>query len=213
MKIKNAIFIKSCTKSRDYPVTGHPEIAFLGRSNAGKSSLINMLVNRKDLVKTGAKPGVTKTINFFLLNDMVSVADLPGYGYAKLPMEMRKTFLPMIREYIGNRTTLKLAFLLMDIRRTPDDFDHDLIRFIIERKVPVALVLTKSDKLTRNQRKRRIEEIRDEFGVNGDSIFPTSSHTGEGKRELLAIIDQFCLTRAASSGPADGEPTAVSSGT
>ena len=191
MKINNPVFIKSATKPREYPAYDYPEFAFLGRSNAGKSSLINMLVNRKDLVKTGARPGVTRLLNFFLIDETFSIADLPGYGYAKLPMEMRKTFLPMIREYISSRKNLKLAFLLMDIRRVPDDFDHDLIKYILDSKVPLALVLTKCDKLSRNQRKKNVAAIQEALGVEMDSIFLTSSKSGEGKREIHALFSEY----------------------
>jgi len=191
MKINNPVFVKSAVKPKDYPSYEYPEFAFLGRSNAGKSSLINMLLNRKDLVKTGAKPGVTRLVNFFLIDETFSIADLPGYGYAKLPMEMRKTFLPMIREYIRSRKNLKVAFLLMDIRRVPDDFDHDLIHFILDSKVQLALVLTKCDKLSRNERRKNIAVIQEALDVDMDSIFLTSSKTGEGKREIHAVFAEY----------------------
>ena len=163
----------------------------MGRSNVGKSSLINMLVNRKNLVKTGAKPGVTRTINFFLINDKISIADLPGYGYAKLPKSLKDSFIPMIQQYITNRNNLKLAFLLIDIRRKPDQFEYDTISFLIDNEIPVAIILTKCDKLSKNARKKNINEIIKILGVDKDAIVLTSSHTGEGKREALKIIDNF----------------------
>ena len=123
MNILNIQFVKSCASASQFPRYQHPEIAFFGRSNVGKSSLINMLMKKKNLVKTGSKPGVTKTVNFFLLNDSISIADLPGFGYAKVPLEIKKAFLPLIKRYIDSRDNLKLAFLLIDIRRTPDRFE------------------------------------------------------------------------------------------
>ena len=110
MKIKNANFVKSCTKVADLPNYPYPEFAFFGRSNVGKSSLINMLMGRKKLVRTGSKPGVTRTINIFVANEKISIVDLPGYGYSKVPHELKKKFLPMIKNYINKRENLKLAF-------------------------------------------------------------------------------------------------------
>ncbi len=191
MKFKEVYFLKSCSKSKDFPMYPHPEFAFMGRSNVGKSSLINMMLGRKGLVKTGSKPGVTKTINFFVADDNTSIVDLPGYGYAKLPAELRKTFLPMIKDYIKNRKNLKLAFLLIDIRRVPDDFEHDIIEYLIDNEVPVAIVLTKCDKLSKNVRKKNTAKILEKLDIESDAVFYTSSQTGEGKRDLLSLIEDF----------------------
>ncbi|MFW5770211.1 MAG: ribosome biogenesis GTP-binding protein YihA/YsxC, partial [Spirochaetota bacterium] len=125
MKINKAEFIKSAVKPEQYPQLPYPEFAFAGRSNVGKSSLINMVTGNSRLVKVGSKPGVTKTINFFSINDTICMADLPGYGYAKVPMELKKQFYPMIKLYFSNRDRLKLVFLLIDIRRVPGDFEKE----------------------------------------------------------------------------------------
>jgi len=191
MKIKQIRFITSATSPRHYPDYSCPEFAFMGRSNVGKSSLINMLTGRKDLVKVGGKPGVTTTINFFLLNEAISLVDLPGFGYARLPKEKRKTFLPMIKEYVVGRLSLKTVFLLIDIRRTPDDFERELIGVITGRSVPVAIVATKSDKISRNLRKRALNDISKALGLEPDYIFTSSAKTGEGKREILSLVREF----------------------
>ncbi len=191
MNIDTAYFLKSCRKAKDFPNYPYPEFAFLGRSNVGKSSLLNMLLGKKGLVKTGSKPGVTRTVNFFVVNDNTSFADLPGYGYAKLPEELRKQFLPMIRSYITGRNNLKLAFLLIDIRRVPDRFEHDLIELLGKNGIPTAVTLTKCDKLSKNQRKKNVKKIISELEIEEDSVFYTSVQTGEGKRELLKLIDEY----------------------
>jgi len=191
MKFKNVYFLKSCTKQSQFPDYHYPEFAFLGRSNVGKSSLINMLMSRKDLVKTGAKPGVTKTINFFVIDDNTSIVDLPGYGYAKLPAELRRSFMPMIKNFIKDRKHLKLAFLLIDIRRIPDEFEHDLISYLIDNEIPVAITLTKCDKLSKNQINKNAEKIRNVLEVEKDAIFFTSSKSTAGKKDLLGLIEDF----------------------
>ncbi len=196
MKIQDVHFLKSCSAPSQFPGYHHPEFAFLGRSNVGKSSLINMLMKKKDLVKTGSKPGVTKTVNFFLLNGAVSIADLPGFGYARVPLEMKKAFLPLIRKYISTRPNLKLAFLLIDIRRTPDDFELEILSLLAQQKVPAAITLTKCDKLSRNQRGQRVRQISETLGISRDSLFLSSAKNGDGRREILRLIDDFSAAAA-----------------
>lgn len=191
MKIKSAAFLKSCTSAEHFPDYSYPEFAFFGRSNVGKSSLLNMLLGKKDLVKTGSRPGVTTMVNFFVVNDNKSFVDLPGFGYAKLPAPMRKKFMPLIKEYVQKRQNLKLAFMLIDIRRTPGDYEEEILAFLTEREIPVAITITKSDKLSGNQRVKRIKEIEASLGVSSESIFLTSAATGEGKKELLRLITEM----------------------
>ena len=191
MKIKSVSFLKSCTNPSHFPGFDFPEFAFFGRSNVGKSSLLNMILGQKDLVKTGSRPGVTQTVNFFLVNDNRSFVDLPGFGYAKLPMSVKKKLLPMINDYIEKRDNLKLAFLLIDIRRVPGDYEKDIIELLAKNKVPVVITLTKCDKLSKNQRQKNISEIVKSLEIERDSIFLTSSETNEGKKELLMLIDEF----------------------
>lgn len=194
MKIKSAEFLKSCTSADQFPDYIYPEFAFFGRSNVGKSSLMNMLLGKKDLVKTGSRPGVTTMVNFFIVNDNKSFVDLPGFGYAKLPAPMRKKFMPLIKEYVQNRSNLRLAFMLIDIRRTPGDYEEEILAFLTQREIPVAITITKADKLSVNQRGKRIKEIEASLGVSRDSIFLTSASTGEGKKELLRLITEMSLS-------------------
>jgi GTP-binding protein len=157
-----------------------------------------MILGQKDLVKTGSRPGVTQTINFFTVNDNRSFVDLPGFGYAKLPLAIKKKLLPMIKEYIEKRENLKLAFLLIDIRRVPGDYEEDIIELLAKNDVPVVITLTKCDKLSKNQRQKNIVEIQKALEIERDSIFITSSETNEGKKELLMLIDEFSHSKKKS---------------
>lgn len=191
MKIASAVFVKSAVKPVDFPGYGHPEIAFIGRSNVGKSSLINMLLGRKDLVKVGGRPGVTTTVNFFLINDAISIADLPGFGYAKLSKETKSGFMPMIRRYLSERKNIALVFLLVDARRVPGDFETDVITLLSELEKPVAVIATKCDKLSKNQLRESLKEISSALDTGIDAIFPSSSKSRQGRNELLSLIREF----------------------
>lgn len=190
MKILDVHFLKSCSTVTQFPRYRHPEIAFFGRSNVGKSSLINMLVKKHGLVKTGSTPGVTKAVNFFLLNDAISLADLPGFGYAKVPHSVRKAFLPLIRSYIEGRRNLRLAFLLIDVRRVPDEAELEILSLLTGRGVPVAVTLTKCDKLSRGQRARSVAAIAGALGIPRDAIFMSSAKSEEGRKELLGLVEE-----------------------
>jgi GTP-binding protein len=191
MKIKTATFVKSAEKPADFPAHTLPEFAFIGRSNTGKSSLINMLLGRKDLVKVGARPGVTTLVNFFLVNDSVSIADLPGFGYAKVPLGVKTKFMPMIRRYLSSRKNLRLVFLLIDARRKPDDFEMDIITLLSELDIPVAIIATKCDKISRNEIKGKINGMARILEIEADSIFLTSSLKRTGRKDLLELIGEF----------------------
>ena len=151
MKIKAARFLVSNSDYKKCPDDGKSEFAFIGRSNVGKSSLINMLTDRKALAKVSGKPGKTQLINHFEINEQWYLVDLPGYGYAKLPANLRKTFMPMIKNYLLKRETLKLVFLLLDVRRKPDQFEKDLIELITSNEIPILITITKADKLSKNK--------------------------------------------------------------
>ncbi len=191
MKIASAVFVKSAVRPPDYPGYDHPEIAFIGRSNVGKSSLINMLLGRKELVKVGGRPGVTTTVNFFLVNDAISIADLPGFGYAKLSKETKSGFMPMIRRYLSGRKNIALVFLLVDARRVPGDFETDVITLLSEMEKPVAVIATKCDKLSKNRLRESLKEISAALGTGIDAIFPSSSKNRQGRNELLSLIKEF----------------------
>ncbi len=191
MKIRDVHFLTSSPRASLFPDHGLPEFAFLGRSNVGKSSLINMLMNRHDLVKTGSRPGVTQAVNFFVLNDAISIADLPGYGYAKVPLEIKKGFLPLIKSYIQKRENLRLVFFLLDIRRTPDDRERELLSLITRQRIPVVLTVTKSDKVPPGRRRDRLRAIAESLDVDAGALFLTSALKGTGRREFLGLIREF----------------------
>ena len=191
MKINNIYFLKSAARAADFPNYSYPEFAFFGRSNVGKSSLINMIVGRKSMVKVGSKPGVTKMINFFMLNEKISLADMPGYGYAKLPANIRKKFLPLMLNYIKSRDNLKLTFLLVDIRRVPEKIERDIINSLSEKEIPTAIIATKCDKLSKSERIKNANKIISELNIDMDSIFFSSSKSGEGKEDILRLIWEY----------------------
>ena len=159
MIVKSADFVTSAVKPSQYPEALYPEAAFAGRSNVGKSSLINTLVNRKRLVKTSATPGRTQLINFFTVNDQVSLVDLPGYGYAKVPASVKRNWGPMIETYLKGRETLRTVVLIMDIRRIPGIEEQNFIDWLeLYHRTPI-LVLTKADKLSKSAQKKQRQVI------------------------------------------------------
>lgn len=191
MKIKTAEFIKSATKNSGYPNYIFPEFAFIGKSNVGKSSLINMITGRKSLVKTGSRPGVTQLINFFLINNNTSIVDLPGYGFAKVPERIRKNFYPMIKEYFSSRENLKAVFVLVDSRRDVTDKEKEIITLLSDNNIPTCIVMTKSDKLSKNQLNKQRFKTAKSLGIEIDWIICSSVLKNTGKKEILEIIDSF----------------------
>jgi GTP-binding protein len=190
MKILSAEFILSAREPAHYPPAVLPEIAFAGRSNVGKSSLINTLLNRKGLARTSNTPGRTQEINFFTVNNRIAFIDLPGYGYAKVPEKIRTHWGPMIETYLSNRQTLRLVVLILDIRRDPSVEDHQLIDWLRYYRHPLLIVLTKLDKVTRNQRSERRNLIGEVLALAPDTpLILFSAKTGEGKelvwREIM----------------------------
>jgi GTP-binding protein len=189
MIIKSAEFITSAVKPAQYPPPDCPEIAFAGRSNVGKSSLINKLVNRKHLVKTSATPGRTQLVNFFSINQALSLVDLPGYGYARVPKSVRRHWGPMIETYLAGRESLCGVVLILDIRRTPGPEELNFIDWLALHRRPVVLVLTKADKLSKNKQAVRRRAIDD--ALNDPAIPPIlfSSKTGRGKEALWEALE------------------------
>ena len=188
MKIKSAEFVTSATKSSQYPPMQHPEMAFAGRSNVGKSSLINTLVNRKHLVKTSSTPGRTQLINFFDINNNITFVDLPGYGYAKVPVALRKKWGPMIETYLSTRKTLKGVVVIMDIRRTPRQEEHDLIDWLNHFSIAGILVLTKADKLSKTKRLKQLTAVADALKINPDKLILFSAKSRQGRDMLWDAI-------------------------
>jgi GTP-binding protein len=188
LKITDARFLQSARKPDQYPKTGLPEFAFYGKSNTGKSSLINMLVNRKSLVKTGSRPGLTTEINWFVVNDRFCLVDLPGTGYAQLPGSQRASLGPMIAEYCSGRAPLKAVFYLMDLRREPGEDELAAVQWFQSLEVPVALVGTKADKLSKNELFTTVNRWSAFFHVERDNVFATSSETHLGRDALLSVL-------------------------
>jgi len=189
MNIKSAEFATSAVRPSQYPPPGRPEIAFAGRSNVGKSSLMNMLLGRKNLVKTSSTPGRTQTINFFLINDQFSFVDLPGYGYAKVPKAVRKSWGPMVERYLKTREGLCAVVVILDVRRLPNQGDHDLLAWLRHYKIPAILVLTKADKLKKSKQVKQRSAIARELSTDPFLLTLFSATTGLGKRELWAAIE------------------------
>lgn len=194
IEFKNPKFITSAVQPSGYPNPKSPqgealpEIAVLGRSNVGKSSLLNDLFQSKGLVKTSSIPGKTQLINFFTLNNQLTFVDLPGYGYAKVPLETRKKWGPMIQHYLEKRPNLKIILFLFDIRRLPTEEDIALMSWIKARNKPVLLILTKVDKVTQNQKKIAEKKIKDRFGEHTPSSVFYSTLNRVGRRELVHWI-------------------------
>ena len=184
MHVKSAEFITSAVKPDQYPEALLPEIAFAGRSNVGKSSLINTLVNRKRLVKTSATPGRTQLINFFAVNGAFYLVDLPGYGYARVPAAIKKKWGPMIEEYLKNRASLQAVTLIMDIRRTPGVEERNFIDWLHLYHIPVIPVLTKADKLSKNKRNKQVQLITAALEIDREALTLFSARTRLGKDQL-----------------------------
>lgn len=190
MKITDARFIKSCHTPADYPPDTLPEFAFLGRSNVGKSSLINMLTGRKGLVRTGSTPGVTQAVNFFVINNRFSIADLPGFGFAKVPPAIRRQFIPMIKSYITARSNLKLAFLLMDIRREPGELEAQILELLSVKHIPTVITLTKCDSVSNNVRLNNLRRYMKVMELDEQAFYCTSAKSSMGRKEILALMNQ-----------------------
>ena len=189
MIIKSAEFIKSAVKPAQYPDAVLPEFAFTGRSNVGKSSLINTLVNRKRLVKTSATPGRTQLINFFLINKMFSFVDLPGFGYAKVPASVRKKWGPMIETYLSTRKTLKGVALIMDVRRIPGIQDLNFIEWLYYYNIPGILILTKADKLSKTKQLTQKATIAKTLSVDKDELILFSAKSRLGKDVVWDAVE------------------------
>lgn len=187
MKITSAEFVKSAFEKRHWTSNGLPEIAFLGRSNVGKSSLINALLLRKGLARTSNTPGRTQSINFFLINEDFYFTDLPGYGYARVSKAMRADWGKMAEEYLGERHELALCIQLVDSRHKPTALDIDLNEWLVFNKKPHLIVATKADKISKNEVNKSTVEIAKL--LPGPPIIPFSAQTGRGRSEVWAEIN------------------------
>ena len=194
MKIKSAEFVISNTDYKLCPKETYPEYAFIGRSNVGKSSLINALVNRKNLAKTSGKPGKTQLINHFKMNDNWFLVDLPGYGYASTSKTNREMFKGMINKYLFNRKNLICLFVLLDIRHKPQPIDLEFMKKMEQERIPFVMVFTKSDKISQTQISKNIKYYKTEMLKEWGSlpeIFITSSEKKKGRSEILKFIGKY----------------------
>ncbi len=186
-----ARFLKSAVRPDQYPRDKRPEIAFVGRSNVGKSSLLNSLLGKKGLAKISSRPGKTQTLNFFDLNNNCYFVDLPGYGFARVPLKVKQEWGRVMSAYLSNREPLRMVAVLLDARHKPSDLDQEMLALLEEAEVPTLLVATKVDKLKRGERKKNLEQIRTTLELDEDAeIIPFSAKTGEGSRELWEVIGE-----------------------
>ena len=171
------------------PDIERPEVAFAGRSNVGKSSMLNRLLNRKKVARVSSTPGRTTTINLFRVGEALTVVDLPGYGFAKVPNEIKKTWKGMMENYFENRDQLKLVVVLVDARRDALKVDAELIDYLILNEIPTLVVATKVDKLKRSKRGAQLKKIRIGHGLDFEQLIPFSSLNGEGREEVWDAIE------------------------
>ncbi|MBC8144184.1 MAG: YihA family ribosome biogenesis GTP-binding protein [bacterium] len=194
LHIKSAEFLTGAARPAQFPRGEFPEIAFVGRSNVGKSSLLNSLTSRKSLAKTSGTPGKTRQINFFRINAALTFVDLPGYGYAKVSKDERDAWSRLIESYLTNREQLKLVVALSDIRHEPTALDLNLFTWLDETDLPFIVVLTKYDKVSPAQAAARVDELGHVVGgySNCIEVIPFSSKTNHNRDQLLAAIDRAC---------------------
>ena len=205
MKIKNVSLDIVCGVTSTLPQTGRLEVAFSGKSNVGKSSLINGLMNRKALARTSSEPGKTQTINFYNVNDVMYLVDLPGYGFARVSKEESARWGRMIEKYLHTSQDLKAVFLLVDIRHAPGANDKMMYQWIVDSGFKPIIIATKLDKIKRSQVQKQLKLIRTTLEVLPDTLMiPFSSQTKQGRDEIWAVIDEFLTEEAPAEVEEDG---------
>ena len=191
LRFADVRFLTSVFSLQQLPPPEYPEIAFAGRSNVGKSSLINRLVQRKSLVKTSARPGKTQSLNFFSVDDSLYLVDLPGYGYAKVPKKMKDAWQRLISGYLETREILKCVIVIIDLRHALKVIDRQLVDWLRNSGIPYLLVYTKMDKLSANGRQKNAAALDAGLGVSKDQRVLFSAKTGEGRDKILQALDSF----------------------
>jgi GTP-binding protein len=190
--IRNVEFIGGMAEKHGWrPESALPEVAFAGRSNVGKSSLLNALVRRKSFARVSRTPGRTREINFFRVNNTFVLVDLPGYGYARVSKTKKAEWRPMIESYLRRTTQLRGIVLLLDIRREPSEDDRAMLDFLAELGVPTIVALTKADKLTKADAREKVAKISRILALEPDQVIQFSAHSGEGRVELLEAVTQI----------------------
>jgi GTP-binding protein len=192
MKITSAEIVISAVKPEQYPNNNLPEFALAGRSNVGKSSFINKMINRKNLARTSSKPGKTQTLNFFLINESFYFVDVPGYGFAKVSKKEREAWGKMIETYLTTREQLRAVVLIVDLRHAPTKDDVMMYEFLKHYEIPTVIIATKADKIPRGKWQKHVKVVRETLNVvEGDPIIIFSSETGQGKDEAWAALQQL----------------------
>lgn len=192
MDVHKADIVISAVSPAQYPSTGFPEIALAGRSNVGKSSFINRMINRKGLARTSSKPGKTQTLNFYIIEEQFYFVDVPGYGYAKVSKTERAKWGQMLETYLTQRDTLKAVLSVVDLRHAPSKEDIQMYEFLKYYELPVIVVATKADKIPRSKWNKHIKVVKDTLNFDPqDEFILFSSETGEGKDEAWKIIEKY----------------------
>ncbi|MRG88360.1 ribosome biogenesis GTP-binding protein YihA/YsxC [Salinibacillus xinjiangensis] len=192
MKVNDVELVISAVREDQYPNDPLPEIALAGRSNVGKSSFINRMIQRKGMARISARPGKTQTLNFYLINQQLYFVDVPGYGYAKVSKKERQAWGKMMENYFSKRKELKLAVLIVDLRHNPTEDDLLMYDFLKHYEIPVLVIATKMDKVAKTKRPSHLKKIKEALDIEPeDQIIPFSSETGEGKDEAWGAIRSF----------------------
>ncbi|MER2227676.1 MAG: ribosome biogenesis GTP-binding protein YihA/YsxC [Carnobacterium sp.] len=192
MKVNKADIVISAVSPAQYPNTGLPEIALAGRSNVGKSSFINTMINRNGLARTSGKPGKTQTLNYYIIEDTFYFVDVPGYGYAKVSKTERAKWGQMLETYFTQRDTLKAALSVVDLRHPPTEDDVQMYEFLKYHSIPVIVIATKADKIPRSKWNKHIKIVKDKLNLREEDAFVLfSSETGEGKDKAWSLIESY----------------------
>lgn len=192
MKVTSSEIVISAVKPEQYPKAPMPEFALAGRSNVGKSSFINKMINRKNLARTSSKPGKTQTLNFFIINNMLHFVDVPGYGYAKAPKTERDSWGKMIETYLSTREQLKAVIMIVDLRHAPSKDDVTMYEYFKHHDLPCVVVATKSDKIPKGKWQKHLKVVRETLQMDkSDELLLFSSETGQGKDQAWGVIKKF----------------------
>ncbi len=199
MKVTSADIVISAVRPAQYPVEDMPEFALAGRSNVGKSSFINKMLNRKNLARTSSKPGKTQTLNFYIINGIMHFVDVPGYGYAKVSKSEREAWGKMIETYVTTREQLKAVIQIIDLRHPPSKDDCLMYDFLKHYQIPCIVIATKCDKIPKSKWQKHIKIVKDTLELEeGDPIIMFSSETGEGKDKAWATLESYMKNKSGS---------------